>query len=73
MHIQSNPVSKQHDIAPLTNLPVLDHVPLETLHIYAQGRQRGENDDRLDTDLFAFVMLRFSRPTQEISNVLGHL
>lgn len=73
MHIQSNPVSNQHDFARLTNLPVLDHVPLEALHIYAQGRQRGEEDDSLDTDLFAFVMFRFSCPTQEIGNVLGHL
>jgi hypothetical protein len=73
MHIQSNPVSNQQDFARLTNLPVLDHVPLEALHIYAQGRQRGEKDDSLDTDLFAFVMFRLSCPTQEISNVLGHL
>ena len=35
MNIQSNPVSNQHDITRLTNLPVLDHVPLKALHIYA--------------------------------------
>jgi len=42
------------------NFPVLDHVPLEALHIYAQGRQRGEENDILDANLFAFVMLRLS-------------
>jgi hypothetical protein len=71
MFFQLNP--GQHDIARLTNLPVLDHVPLEALQVYAQGRQRGEEDDSLDTDLFAFVMLRLSCPTQESRNILGHL
>ena len=73
MYIQLNPVSNQHDIARLTDLPVLDHIPLEALHIYTHGRQRREEDDSLDTDLFAFVMLRLGCPTQEISNVLCHL
>ena len=57
----------------LTNLPVLDHSPLEALHIYAQGRQGGEEDDGLDTNLFALIMLRLSCPTQESCDVLGHL
>jgi hypothetical protein len=57
----------------LTNLPVLDHSPLEALHIYAQGRQGREEYDSLDTNLFAFIMLRLSCPTQESSDVLGHL
>ena len=73
MYIQPNPVSYQRDIARLTNLPVLDHTPLEALHIDAQCRQSGEEDDSLDTDLFAFVMLRLSCPTQEGSNILRHL
>ena len=56
-----------------TDLPILDHTPLEALHIYAYGRQRGEEDDGLDTNLLAFIVLRLSRPAQESSNVLGHL
>ena len=39
MEIQPNLFSHSHDVVRLTNLPVLDHSPLEALHIYAQGRQ----------------------------------
>ncbi len=36
-HIQSNPISNQRDIIGLglTNFPVLEHTPLESLHVYA--------------------------------------
>ncbi len=54
IHVQSNPVNHRRGIARLTNLPVLDHTPFEALHIYAQGRQCGKEDDSLDADLFAF-------------------
>jgi hypothetical protein len=46
----------------LTHLPVLDHGPLEALHIYAQGRQCREEDDGLDANLLALIVLRLSRP-----------
>ena len=57
----------------LTHLPVLDHGPLEALHIYAQSCQCREEDDGLDANLLALIVFGFSRPAQESCDVLGHL
>ena len=57
----------------LTNFPVLDDTPLEALHIQAKGEKGGENNDGLDAIFLSLVMLRFSSPTQECCDILGHL
>ena len=56
-----------------TNLPVLDYGPLESLDIQTDCCQCREEDDSLQPDLLAFVMLWLSSPVQERNNVLGHL
>lgn len=57
----------------LTNLPRLDHRPLEPFDVQADGGQGGEQDDGLETSLLALVVLGLRGPVQERDDVLGHL
>lgn len=57
----------------LTNLPRLDHGPLEALHVQGDRGQRREQDDGLQTGLLALVVLGLCGPVQERHDVLCHL
>lgn len=69
----SNLSNHTQEIGKLTNLPVLDRRPLEALGVQAEGEEGGEQDDGLDADLLALVVLGLGGPVEEGDNVLGHL
>ena len=47
---------------PHTDFSVLDGTPLEALNIHADDKERREHDDSFDSQFFALIVLRFSRP-----------
>jgi len=46
----------------LTNLAVLDHSPLESLHVDTYSEQCREENHSLQTHLLALIMLRLGSP-----------
>ena len=57
----------------VNNLSSLDRSPLETLQVKRQGSHTSQNNGGLQTHLFTFIMFRFSSPSKESTDILGHL
>jgi len=51
----------------------LDPSPLRTLDVQADSSQGREENDSLQSNLFALIMLWFSSPMEESDDILGHL
>lgn len=57
----------------LTDFPVLDDGPFEAFDVNADSEQGREQDDSLQTESLALIVLGLGSPVQEGDDVLGHL
>lgn len=57
----------------LTDLPVLDDSPFETLDVQADQSECREDDDSLNSIFLPLIMLWLCSPAQECRNVFRHL
>lgn len=56
-----------------TNLSRFNPSPLRALDVQADDSQSGKQNDRLQSNLFALVVLWFGSPMEEGDDILGHL
>jgi hypothetical protein len=57
----------------IEDLPVLDDGPFESLYLNTDSEQSREQDNGLQTESLALVVLRLCSPVQEGDNIFGHL
>ena len=56
-----------------TDLSRFDPSPLGTLDVQTDSSQGREENDSLQSNLFAFIMFWFGSPMKESNNILSHL